>query len=310
MTMIDVKGLEKRYAGFEAVAGISFRVDKGEIVGFLGPNGAGKSSTMRMLTGYLPPSSGEISIDGLDVLNHSIEVRRKVGYMPESVPLYTDMPVRQFLEYRAALKGVKGRAVKQHVDDAMEKCGLGDVNRKMIQNLSKGYRQRVGLADALVHDPDLLILDEPTAGLDPNQIRSVRDLIKDLGKEHTILLSTHILPEVEMVCNRAIIINRGKIEASDTLENLSRKVQSGALVLEVKAGKKVIEEQCMGIEGVTSVNCLSQEDGWVRAELFTQVGGDPREAVDQLVKKEGWPLREFSRQKARLEDVFIELTKE
>ncbi|MEM1158498.1 MAG: ATP-binding cassette domain-containing protein [Verrucomicrobiota bacterium] len=308
--MIKVTGLHKKYSGLEAVAGISFEVDQGEIVGFLGPNGAGKSSTMRMLTGYLPPSAGEIQIAGLDVLNHSLEVRKKVGYMAENVPLYTDMYVGQFLRYRAALKGVKSKDIKQRVDDSLEKCGLADMRMKMIGNLSRGYRQRVGLADALVHDPDLLILDEPTAGLDPNQIRSVRDLIKELGEKHTILLSTHILPEVEMVCDRAIIINRGRIEASDTLENLSRKVQSGSLNIEIKASAQNATEKLKQLDVLSSVRLKSDKDGWVMLECLSKPGSDPREAVDNLIKTQNWPLREFHHNQARLEDVFVELTQE
>lgn len=308
--MIKVTGLKKEYAGVEAVAGISFEVARGEIVGFLGPNGAGKSSTMRMLTGYLPPSSGEVRIDGLDVLNHSMEVRRKVGYMPENVPLYTDMPVVDFLRYRAALKRVPSKLVRPRVSEIMEKCGLKDVTRKMIGNLSRGYRQRVGLADALVHDPELLILDEPTAGLDPNQIRSVRDLIKELGREHTILLSTHILPEVEMICSRAIIINRGRIEASDTLENLSRKVRSGSLVLELRADAADARAKLEALDELSSVTVVPQDDGWSLYECTAKPGKDPRESADALIKKENWPLREFRHDKAKLEDVFVELTQE
>lgn len=308
--MIKVSSLHKKYSGFEAVAGISFEVEKGEIVGFLGPNGAGKSSTMRMLTGYLPPSSGNIQIAGMDILNHSLEVRRKVGYMAENVPLYTDMYVAQFLRYRAALKGVHSKKLRSCVDESLEKCGLEDMRKKMIGNLSRGYRQRVGLADALVHDPDLLVLDEPTAGLDPNQIRSVRDLIKELGKNHTILLSTHILPEVEMVCDRAIIINRGQIEASDTLENLSRKVQTGSLYVEIKSPSGEAIEKFEKVDALSSVRIKSDKDGWVVLECFSKPGSDPREAVDKLIKSEKWPLREFRHDKAKLEDVFIELTQE
>ncbi len=196
------------------------------------------------------------------------------------------------------------------VDDSLEKCGLKDMRKKMIGNLSRGYRQRVGLADALVHNPDLLILDEPTAGLDPNQIRSVRDLIKELGKEHTILLSTHILPEVEMVCDRAIIINRGKIEASDTLENLSRKVQTGSLYVEIKSPAKEAAGKLEQVESISSVSVQSEKDGWVVLECVSKPGKDPREAVDTLIKTEKWPLREFRHDKAKLEDVFVELTQE
>jgi len=310
MSIIKVTELHKKYSGFEAVAGISFEVKAGEIVGFLGPNGAGKSSTMRMLTGYLPPTSGDVQIAGMDVLNHSLEVRKKVGYMAENVPLYMEMHVGQFLRYRAALKGVKSKEIKSRVDDSLEKCGLTDMRMKMVGNLSRGYRQRVGLADALVHDPDLLILDEPTAGLDPNQIRSVRELIKELGQKHTILLSTHILPEVEMVCDRAIIINRGRIEASDTLENISHKVESGSLSIEIKVSTTEAKEKISKLDQISSVRVKSEKDGWVTLECFSKPGCDPREAVDQLVKAKDWPLREFHHNKAKLEDVFVELTQE
>jgi len=309
--MISVKDLHKSYSGYQAVRGISFHVDQGEIVGFLGPNGAGKSTTMRILTGYLPPTSGDIRIAGHDLLNESIEVRKKIGYMPENVPLYPDMRVQEFLAYRAGLKRVGGREIKKRVSEVMFKCGLHDVSRKLIGNLSRGYRQRVGLADALVNDPQLLILDEPTAGLDPNQIRSVRDLIKELGREHTILLSTHILPEVEMVCNRAVIINRGKIEASDTLENLSRLVKSASLFIDVRvpdsaeAVKKIKE-----IEHVSAVSISRQENGWVALECVAKPGSGIREQIDSLIKKENWPLREFRLGKASLEDVFVELTQD
>jgi ABC-2 type transport system ATP-binding protein len=309
--MIDVKDLHKSYAGYKAVRGISFHVDKGEIVGFLGPNGAGKSTTMRILTGYLPATSGSVRIAGHDLLSESLEIRKKVGYMPENVPLYLDMRIVDFLEYRAALKGVPSRRVKVHVNEAMERCGVADVSRKIIGTLSRGYRQRVGLADALVHDPELLILDEPTAGLDPNQIRSVRDLIKELGKRHTILLSTHILPEVEMVCNRAIIINRGKIEASDTLDNLSKRVRGGALFVEVKAANgEALAKEIREINEVSTVMVSGESEGWVSLECTSKPGDDIREQIDLFIKKNNLPLREFRRGKASLEDVFIELIQE
>ena len=309
--MIRVQELHKSYAGHSAVRGINFNVEKGEIVGFLGPNGAGKSTTMRILTGYLPATSGQVSISGHDLLNESLEVRRKVGYMPENVPLYLDMRVDDFLSYRAALKGVRGRQVKTRVLDVMAKCGIHDVKHKMIGNLSKGYRQRVGLADALVSDPELLILDEPTAGLDPNQIRAVRELIKELGRGHTILLSTHILSEVEMICSRAIIINKGKIEASDTLANLTKLVHSSVLSLEVKAAvPQDFANRLREIAGVFSVTLKGEKDGWTTLECGAKPGQDIRDAVDQLIKKENLPLREFHRGKATLEDVFVELTHE
>jgi ABC-2 type transport system ATP-binding protein len=309
--MIDVKDLHKNYAGYKAVRGISFRVGRGEIVGFLGPNGAGKSTTMRILTGYLPATSGVVRIAGLDLLGESLKIRRKVGYMPESVPLYPDMRIVDFLEYRAALKGVPRRRVRVHVSDAMARCGVADVSRKIIGTLSRGYRQRVGLADALVHDPELLILDEPTAGLDPNQIRSVRDLIKELGRRHTILLSTHILPEVEMVCSRAIIINRGRIEASDTLGNLSRRVKGGALFIEVRSDDEAgLTKGLRGIPEVSTVTVGGVAEGWVALECTAKPGEDIREQVDQFIKRHNLPLREFRRGKASLEDVFIELIQE
>src|SRR5687767_13204158 len=214
--MIKVENLTKKYAGVTAVENVSFEVEKGEIVGFLGPNGAGKSTTMRILTGYLPASSGRASIAGFDVFEQSLQARQRLGYLPESTPLYTDMRVNEYLRYRAALKGVPHGKLKERVGDVIELCNLKDKERALIASLSKGYRQRVGLADSLVHDPDLLILDEPTIGLDPNQIRQVRDLIKNLAQKRTVLISTHILPEVEIMCSRVIVIHKGRIRATDT----------------------------------------------------------------------------------------------
>lgn len=308
--MIEVKELRKKYAGVEAVKGITFQVEKGEIVGFLGPNGAGKSTTMRILTGYLPLTSGEVRIAGHDLLNDSLLVRRKTGYMPENTPLYTEMRVKDFLEYRGKLKGLSWKQLRKRVPYVMERCAIDSVAKKLIGNLSRGYRQRVGLADALVHDPELLILDEPTAGLDPNQIRSVRELIKSLGKEHTILLSTHILPEVEMICDRAVIINRGRIEASDTLENLSKMVHSCVLSLEIKAPRADALAKLKALPGLAEAVVQREAEGWILVDCSAKPGEDIREAVDALVKKENWPLREFRRGKASLEDVFVELTQQ
>ena len=309
--MIEVKELRKSYAGREAVRGISFGVAKGEIVGFLGPNGAGKSTTMRILTGYLPATGGEVKIAGLDLLNQSLEIRKKVGYMPENVPLYQDMRVGDFLSFRAALKGLARRRIKTRVRDTMEQCGVTDVAGKMIGALSRGYRQRVGLADALVHEPELLILDEPTAGLDPNQIRTVRELIKELGRGHTVLLSTHILSEVEMVCGRAIIINRGKIEASDTLENLSKRVRGGAWLVEVQAKDgAALAKEFSALAGMSTVTVSREADGWVALECTAKPGKKIREELDQFIKQRNLPLREFRHGKASLEDVFIELIQE
>jgi ABC-2 type transport system ATP-binding protein len=308
--MIAVENLSKRYAGGEAVKGITFSVEKGEVVGFLGPNGAGKSTTMRMLTGYLPATDGKIEIAGAKIPEQSLLARQRIGYMPENVPLYPEMRVEEFLEYRGRLKRVPRNEIAQRTDLVLDQCGLGDVRRKIIGTLSKGYRQRVGLADALIHNPGLLILDEPTAGLDPHQIRSFRELIKELGKDRTILLSTHILSEVEMVCSRAIIINRGRIEASDTLANLEKRVQAGALQIEVRADAGSALEKLKGLPDVSLVNELNRAGDWVSFEVMAVPGKDIRGEVDQLIKRENWPLREFRREKARLEDVFVELTQE
>jgi ABC-2 type transport system ATP-binding protein len=308
--MIQVENLTKRYAGGEAVRGITFSVEKGEVVGFLGPNGAGKSTTMRMLTGYLPPTDGRIEVAGAKLPQESLLVRQRIGYMPENVPLYPEMRVEEFLEYRGRLKRVSRGEISHRVGLVLDQCGLTDVRKKIIGSLSKGFRQRVGLADALVHNPMLLILDEPTAGLDPHQIRSFRELIKELGKDRTILLSTHILSEVEMVCGRAIIINKGKIEASDTLANLEKRVQAGALQIEVKADPASAKEKLGKIAEVSVVAELNRAGDWISFEVTAAPGKDIRGEVDGLIKREQWPLREFRREKARLEDVFVELTQD
>jgi ABC-2 type transport system ATP-binding protein len=308
--MIQVENLIKRYAGGEAVRGITFSVEKGEVVGFLGPNGAGKSTTMRMLTGYLPPTDGRMEVAGAKLPQESLLVRQRIGYMPENVPLYPEMRVEEFLEYRGRLKRVSRGEISHRVGLVLDQCGLTDVRKKIIGSLSKGFRQRVGLADALVHNPMLLILDEPTAGLDPHQIRSFRELIKELGKDRTILLSTHILSEVEMVCGRAIIINKGKIEASDTLANLEKRVQAGALQIEVKADPASAKEKLGKITEVSVVAELNRAGDWISFEVTAAPGKDIRGEVDGLIKREQWPLREFRREKARLEDVFVELTQD
>src|SRR6266704_3092623 len=241
--MIEVADLTKRFAGHTAISSISFTVARGEIVGLLGPNGAGKSTTMRVLSCYLPATSGTVRVGGWDVFKHSQEVRRRIGYMPENNPLHSDMRVREYLKFRARLKGLSRRRSRERVDVVLEQCGLTDVRRRIIGQLSKGYRQRVGLADALVHEPELLILDEPTIGLDPHQIRSVRQLIKDLGRHHTVLISTHILPEAEMICNRVVIMYEGKILAADTPENLQRLMSgNNQIIAEIAAPKAALQE--------------------------------------------------------------------
>ena len=238
-------------------------------------------------------------------------MRRRIGYMPEIVPLYAEMTVKEFLDYRARLKGVKGKKIRERLNYVKEVCDLGSANNRVIGTLSKGFRQRVGLADAMVHDPDLLILDEPTIGLDPNQIRQVRDLIKSLGQRHTVLISTHILPEVEMTCQRVLIINKGRIEASDSPENLTRRIRSGGgIKAEIKAEASGAKELLAKMDHIDEVVVLPLTDGWIQTEVFAKGGEDIREKMHHVIVQAGWPLREFSRHRATLEDVFIELTHE
>ena len=306
--MIKVENLTKRYAGQAAIQDLNFEVGQGEIMGFLGPNGAGKTTTMRILSSFMPPTSGRATVAGFDVFEQSLQARAHLGYMPENVPLYNDMRVTEYLGYRAALKAVPHRRVAERVGDVKELCGLKEVEKKVIGTLSKGYRQRVGLADALLHEPDLLILDEPTIGLDPNQIRQVRELIKNLGKQHTILLSTHILPEVEMTCSRVIIIHKGRIEACDTPENLLGKIrQAGGVVLEAKVGVDNGGEELKKISGVRDVTVDADGD-WKIFSLRVESGTDVREEIFRLAIDRHWTVRELTQRRATLEDVFVELT--
>lgn len=308
--MIEVVNLTKRFPRHEAVRGISFSVEKGEIIGFLGPNGAGKTTTLRMLTGYLPPTSGTARVAGHDVYRDSIAARRSIGYMPENVPLYDDMRVREYLRFRANLKGLGNRDAKRRVEEVIETCGLDSVKKKMIGVLSKGYRQRVGLADALVHSPELLILDEPTNGLDPNQIRQIRELIRQLAEQHTVLLSTHILSEVEATCSRVIIIDGGKIKAQDTPRNLVEGMRAaGKVQLEVQGDFQTVSGAISRLENVKRVTGEDQGEGWTRFEILVDSGADVRERLFELVAQYGWPLRSLSRKEATLEDVFVELTR-
>jgi gliding motility-associated transport system ATP-binding protein len=306
--MIRVENLTKRYAGHTAIQDLNFEVGRGEIMGFLGPNGAGKTTTMRILAGFMPATSGRATIAGFDVFDQSLQARMHLGYMPENVPLYNDMRVNEYLNYRAVLKGVPHRRIAERVGDVKELCGLKDVEKKVIGTLSKGYRQRVGLSDALLHEPDLLILDEPTIGLDPNQIRQVRQLIKNLGKQHTILLSTHILPEVEMTCSRVIIIHKGRIEACDTPDNLLGQIrQAGGVVLEAKVATDNGTEELKRISGVRDVSVNADGD-WKIFSLRVESGVDVREEVFRLATARRWTVRELTQRRATLEDVFVELT--
>lgn len=308
--MIEVQQLTKRYNRHEAVKGISFSVGKGEVVGFLGPNGAGKTTTMRMLAGYLPPTAGFAQVAGFDIFAQSMEARAKIGYMPENVPMYDEMRVREYLRFRAQLRGLRGSEMRQAVGRVLDICGLEQVRRKMIRTLSKGFRQRVGLADALVHDPELLILDEPTNGLDPNQIRQIRDLIRELGETRTILLSTHILSEVEMTCGRVIIIDGGRIRAADTPASLTETMRAaGRIHLEMRAEAEVLSGAISRLDYVKKVTAEEMDDGWTKLLVWVEAGTDARERISRLAMQYGWPLRSIYRQTATLEDVFVEMTR-
>ncbi|HBA84617.1 MAG TPA: ABC transporter [Verrucomicrobia bacterium] len=307
--MIKVSHLTKRFAGCTAVNDVSFEVGRGEIVGFLGPNGAGKSTTMRMLACYLPATSGSILVTGRNVLSDSLEVRRRIGYMPENVPLYPEMRVDEYLRFRARIKGVEGSLIRKRVHEVKELCGLKDVGRRLIGQLSKGYRQRVGLADSLVHDPELLILDEPTIGLDPNQIRQVRALIKDLAQRHTILLSTHILSEVEMTCQRVLILNEGRIVASDSPENLKSLLQSGSqIVAEMRGPREEMYEKIRTLPRVQRVAAY-ELDSWVCFTIDCEKDADLRIQIFELAVRHNWELRELRIGKKSLEEIFVALTR-
>jgi ABC-2 type transport system ATP-binding protein len=304
--VIEVRHLTKRYGDRVAVRDLSFDVAQGEVVGFLGPNGAGKSTTLRMLTGFLEPSEGEIKVAGFDARRQPLELKRSIGYMPEAVPLYLDMRVVEYLRYRAALKGVPRRDIDKNVDRALSLASVADVKTRIIGQLSKGYRQRVGLADALVADPPLLILDEPTAGLDPNQIRQVRDLVRELAREKTVLLSTHILPEVEAICARVVIIDRGRLVSSGRPEEL--RGGGGAIMLEARADADKLRAALSAVEGVREVS-LTTAGEVQRARLEISGEQDPcAERVFRAVADAGIDLRELRRADASLEDVFARLT--
>lgn len=309
--MIEVKDLTKRYAGRTAVDAISFAVEKGEVVGFLGPNGAGKSTTIRMLTCFLSASEGTAKVAGYDIYNDSIKVRQHIGYMPENVPLYPDMRVSEYLNFRARIKGLRYREAKRAVSEVMDICSLAEVERKMITTLSKGYKQRVGLADALVNEPDLLIFDEPTNGLDPNQIRQARELIKRLGDRHTILISTHILSEVEVTCGRVVIIDRGKIKASDSPQNLIRHLRKpGEILLEMSGDAESAEKELLKLDGVNDVRRLDDRAKWTSFSITTDPNVDVREDVASLIRGENWKIRELASRAASLEDAFVDLVQE
>ena len=304
MDMIDVTGLVKSYGPIQAVKDINFKVRKGEVVGFLGPNGAGKSTTMKIITGSMAPSGGSVRVAGFDVFEDPIEVKKRIGYLPENPPVYGEMSVESYLRFVAKLKGVSSDKVSRQVEKSIEKTDLGTVRRRLIQNLSKGFRQRVGIAQALVSDPEVLILDEPTSGLDPRQVAEVRALIQELKGEHTIILSTHILPEVQSMCERIIIINRGRIVAEDSLEGLSNRMAGSAHVrMKVARPSAALEASLRGVAGVTGL--VAAADGY-----NVQISGSDS-GVEQLAEvavqmKSG--LLELRREIVDLEEIFLKLT--
>jgi ABC-2 type transport system ATP-binding protein len=308
--MIEVENLTKRYPGRVAVAGVSFTVARGEIVGLLGRNGAGKSTIMRVLSGFMPATTGIVRVAGYDVFHQADEVRRCIGYMPENNPLLRDMRVREYLKFRASLKGLRRAVARERIDLVLQQCGLMDVQKRIIGHLSKGYQQRVGLADALVHQPQLIILDEPTIGLDPNQIRAVRQLIKDLGGQHTVLISTHILPEVEMMCNRVLILHEGEILAHDTPDNLQQIMsQGGQVIAEIVAPQDELHACWESMAEVEQFDLSAAEGEYVRCALTARPGVDLRPQVYALACERGWKLRELSRSRYSLEDIFVRVTR-
>ncbi len=312
--MISVKDLTKRYARTIAVDQISFEVVKGQIVGFLGPNGAGKTTTMRMLTCFLPPSAGTAQVAGFDVLEQPLEVKKRIGYLPETPPIYPEMETAEYLKFVGKLKGLSGAKLQKRVDYVCERCAVVDVKKKLLGKLSKGYRQRVGLAQAIIHNPDVLILDEPTSGLDPKQINETRELIRDLAGEHTIILSTHILPEVEQTCEQVVIINKGKLVATDSVKNLQARARGAESVIVEVAGRSgkleapIVQHKLEQITGVSRVLCKQQVDSRAVFEIESQKGRLARGDLARTVVECGWDLNELRPAAMSLEEIFLQLT--
>jgi ABC-2 type transport system ATP-binding protein len=312
--MITVQGLTKRYARTVAVDHISFEVQKGQIVGFLGPNGAGKTTTMRILTCFLPPSEGTANVAGFDVLESPMEVKKRIGYLPETPPLYPEMEVREYLTFVGKLKGMSGQNLTARVNEVGERCAVADVQSKLIGKLSKGYRQRVGLAQAIIHNPDVLILDEPTAGLDPKQINETRELIRSLAGDHTILLSTHILPEVEQTCEQVLIINKGKLVATDSVHNLQNRTRGAESVLVEVEGRdgnldpKIIQSQLERIAGVSRVIFKDSRNNRSSFEVESLKDRVIRGDLARAVVEAGWNLNELRSAAMSLEEIFLQLT--
>ena len=309
--MIQIENITKFYGNIKAVDDISFNIDDGEILGFLGPNGAGKTTTLKMLTCFMPPSSGKIKYNDYDVQEHSMEIREMVGYLPENAPLYEYKSVREFLEYICDLRNIRGARRKDRMSAIIETCGLSNVTGKDIGTLSKGYRQRVGIAQAMIHEPDILILDEPTIGLDPNQVVGIRNLIKKVGEEKTVILSTHILSEVEATCNRVVIISSGKIVADGTAESLKTQM-AGKSVLHIEfiGDKSDIESVFSDIENVEIINVLPEKNDGDTVALDLSISGsrDVRREVSRRITEKNWTIIEMHLRKDNLEDVFRKLT--
>ena len=309
--MIEVQHLTKRYGPITAVNDISFRVERGEILGFLGPNGAGKTTTMRILTGYMPATAGKAMVAGFDVFDQPIEAKRRTGYLPETPPLYPDMTVAEYLDFVAKVKGVPSGERRQRIRQIMERTRIADVATRLTGRLSKGYRQRVGLAQALIHNPDVLILDEPTAGLDPKQIIETRELIKALAGDHTIILSTHILPEVSQTCQRVVIINKGQVVAVDTPDNLTARLRGSAtMYLQVDTSGADAGGSLARLPGVTRVVESDRRDGVIGYEVDSEQGRDVRREIARIVVSSGWGLLELRPMRISLEDVFLSLITE
>ena len=312
--MITVKGLTKRYARTVAVDHISFEVQKGQIVGFLGPNGAGKTTTMRILTCFLPPSEGSANVAGFDVLEQPLEVKKRIGYLPETPPLYPEMEVREYLTFVGRLKGMSGAGLSARVAEVSERCAVADVQAKLLGKLSKGYRQRVGLAQAIIHNPDVLILDEPTAGLDPKQINETRELIRSLAGDHTIILSTHILPEVEQTCQQVIIINKGKLVATDSVHNLQNRARGAESVLVEVEGRdgaidpKIVQNRLERVSGVSRVVLKESRNNRSSFEVESLKDRFIRGDLARAVVEGGWNLNELRPSAMSLEEIFLQLT--
>ena len=307
--MIEVQHLTKRYGRVTAVDDISFRVERGEILGFLGPNGAGKTTTMRILTGYMPATDGKAIVAGFDVFDQPIEAKRRTGYLPETPPLYPDMSVQEYLEFVAKIKGVPSNERASRIKQVMQRTRIDDMAGRQCAKLSKGYRQRVGLAQAILHNPDVLILDEPTAGLDPKQIIETRQLIKELAGDHTIILSTHILPEVSQTCQRVVIINKGRVVAVDTPDNLTARLRgSETLYVQVDAGGADAAGVLGHIPGVTRVVESERRNGMVGYEVDSETGRDVRRDLARSVVSNGWGLLELRPMRMSLEEIFLSLT--